>query len=163
MSFFALNLVLAVIWVFLSGSFTLRGGLIGFVIGFMVITLHQSMLGSHSYSRAVVGMIKLLAVFIYRLWLSSLQLARDILRRRNPFSPAIIAYEAPGLSRTDIVLLSILISLTPGSLSLDADVDRGIIYVHALYGHDTKRVRQDIEIYSSILRTMRGVPAEGEA
>lgn len=156
MTFLALNLVLAVVWVFLFGEISLNSLLVGFVVGFAVVALHQKLLGSSSYSRAVVAIVKLMAIFSHRLWLASLQLVRDILRPEPNFSPAIVAFHTGDLHSTDLAILANLISLTPGSLVMDADARACILFVHCLYGSETESVKKDIALYVRLLREVRG-------
>jgi multicomponent Na+:H+ antiporter subunit E len=50
-------------------------------------------------------------------------------------------------ARTDaeIVLLANLITLTPGTLSLDLSDDRTVLYVHAMYLTDPDELRREIK------------------
>jgi len=141
MIFFALNLVLAVIWMFLSGDMSLNSLLIGMIAGFAVVAFHQKLLGSGSYARSVFAVLRLLAVFSHRLWFASWQLVRDILRKEPNFYPSIVAFRLGNVPSTDLAVLANLISLTPGSLVIDADASAQILYVHSLYGSDTESVK----------------------
>lgn len=72
---------------------------------------------------------------------------------RAPLAPA--SYVCPGVvaipldARTDveITLLANLITLTPGSVSLDLSEDRRVLYVHAMYidGGDVEAYRRSIK------------------
>ena len=72
---------------------------------------------------------------------------------RAPLAPA--SYVCPGVvaipldARTDveIVMLANLITLTPGSVSLDLSEDRHVLYVHAMYidGGDVEAYRRSIK------------------
>ena len=62
--------------------------------------------------------------------LSSLQVARVVLRRRIEVEPILIDINAGNLSTVDQVLLGNSITLTPGTLTLD--VHEGRLRVHAL-------------------------------
>jgi multicomponent Na+:H+ antiporter subunit E len=153
---FAFNLLLAVFWMFLNGTFTLAALGVGFAVGFAVVALHQLLTGRGSYFQSMSAIIRLAFFFVSRLWVAAWQLARDILRPRPRFDPVIMAYEARGLTPGEVALLSNLISLTPGSVSLDADGESGRIFVHSLYGEDSKAVMREIENYARLLRAIRG-------
>ena len=45
----------------------------------------------------------------------------------------------------EILLVANLISLTPGSLSLDVSPDRKTLYVHAMFVDDPDAVRQELK------------------
>ena len=72
---------------------------------------------------------------------------------RAPLAPA--SYVCPGVvaipldARTDaeIALLANLITLTPGSVSLDLSEDRRVLYVHAMYidGGDVEAYRRSVK------------------
>ena len=51
------------------------------------------------------------------------------------------------LGRTDleITLLANLITVTPGSFSLDVSDDRSVLYVHAMYVDDPEALRREIK------------------
>jgi len=53
----------------------------------------------------------------------------------------------PLQARTDfeISALAILISLTPGTLSLDVSADKRVLYIHAMFAEDEEAVRKDIQ------------------
>jgi multicomponent Na+:H+ antiporter subunit E len=53
----------------------------------------------------------------------------------------------PLAARTDleITVLSSMISLTPGTLSLDVSADRKMLYIHAMYLDDVEAARRKIK------------------
>lgn len=62
--------------------------------------------------------------------LSSIEVARVVLRRRLDVHPKIVNIDGRGLGPVDLVLLGNSITLTPGTLTLD--VHEGRLLVHAL-------------------------------
>ncbi|MEX5728685.1 multicomponent Na+:H+ antiporter subunit E [Rhodovulum iodosum] len=145
MSTFGNNILLALAWVFLTGSVTLGGLLSGFVIGYGALWLIQPLTGSSQYFRRVIAWIKLVVLFLYELALSSLEVARDILTPGQTARPAII--EVPLDVQTDagILLVTNLISLTPGTLSLDVSDDRKTLLVHAMFADDPEALRATLK------------------
>jgi multicomponent Na+:H+ antiporter subunit E len=49
------------------------------------------------------------------------------------------------MSDNEITMLSNLLTLTPGTLSLDVSADRKVLYVHAMYIDDVDEVRRKIK------------------
>ena len=45
----------------------------------------------------------------------------------------------------EITLLANLITLTPGTLSLDVSDDRRVLYIHAMYVDDVEELRRSIK------------------
>jgi len=77
--------------------------------------------------------IGLAGFFIKELVLSSLKVAEDVLRFRSRARPGIIAVPLDARSDVQIVTFANLVTLTPGTLSLDVSADRRLLYVHAMF------------------------------
>ena len=76
--------------------------------------------------------LSLLLLFVRELVLSALRVAWLALQPRLLIRPAIIAYPLTVTTDTQITLLANMITLTPGTLSLDVSDDRKWLYVHAI-------------------------------
>jgi multicomponent Na+:H+ antiporter subunit E len=59
--------------------------------------------------------------------------------------PAIVAVPLDLTSDFQITLLANLITLTPGTLSLDISDDKKILYVHGMYVDDVDEFRRSIK------------------
>jgi multicomponent Na+:H+ antiporter subunit E len=70
-----------------------------------------------------------------------------VLTRTSHLSPAIIAVPLDAESDREIVTLAVLVTLTPGTLSLKVSDDRRTLYVHEMYvaDGDVERARQHIK------------------
>ncbi|WP_150460335.1 Na+/H+ antiporter subunit E [Nesterenkonia ebinurensis] len=74
--------------------------------------------------------------FIWEMIRANWQVAADILTPGSALTPAIVAYQTRGLTPKEITALSNLITLTPGTLTIDIDESPGqgqILYVLGLY------------------------------
>jgi multicomponent Na+:H+ antiporter subunit E len=82
-----------------------------------------------------------LFIFYYlkELVLSSLFVAYDILTPKDLMRPGIVAVPVDLKSETAIIALVNLISMTPGSLTVDMSPDKKKIYVHAMYLYDKEK------------------------
>ncbi|MEO6012226.1 MAG: Na+/H+ antiporter subunit E [Devosia sp.] len=76
--------------------------------------------------------LRLLLFFLRELILSALQVSWLVLQPRLRLRPAIIAYPLTVTTDAQITLLANLISLTPGTLSVDVSADRGTLLIHAI-------------------------------
>lgn len=88
--------------------------------------------------------------FARALIVSNLQMARTVLFRPvRELAPDFIPYPIAGLSRTEIVLLSHCITLTPGTTSVEISEDQRTLVVHALDGADPaavcRAIKEDLE------------------
>jgi multicomponent Na+:H+ antiporter subunit E len=61
--------------------------------------------------------------------------------------PGVVAIPLDARTDTEITLLANLITLTPGSVSLDLSEDRRVLYVHAMYidGGDVEAYRRSVK------------------
>jgi multicomponent Na+:H+ antiporter subunit E len=129
-----LAILLAVGWVAVTGTFTLPNLLLGIVVAIFVIFLLRHRLSRPLPLRRVVATVWLILFFIRELLLSAISVARLALSPglRARLEPAIIAFPLTVQSDAGITLLANLITLTPGTLTLDVSADHRHLYVHAL-------------------------------
>ncbi len=87
--------------------------------------------------------------YAYEMLISSAVLAYDILRPQKTFKHGIVAYKLDLKSDTAILAFINLISMTPGSLSVDLSPDRKTLYIHSMYLDDPElfklKVKQNFE------------------
>jgi multicomponent Na+:H+ antiporter subunit E len=147
----ALNLVLALVWTFLSGTFTLISFVFGFVAGFAALAVLRPVAGSDVYARSIWGITRLVGIYWFELFIASVQLAREILRPVPAIRGGFFGFDATALSPTKTVLLSNLLSLTPGTLTVDIDDDGNVLYVHTLFADDMDKSRRGIALYADLI------------
>ena len=82
--------------------------------------------------------------FLYELVLANLSVARIVLSPSLPIRPGIIAYETKLTSDLALTSLANMITLTPGTLTLDISEDRRYLYVHTLNIQDPVEVAESI-------------------
>lgn len=141
MNLFLLNLVLAISWSALAGSFTLTTLAVGFVLGFATLWLLQPLLGGPSaYFLRAYYWVRLVVMFHYELIVSSLAVVWDVVTPTQLSRPGIIEMPLDVKSDTGILLVTNLISLTPGTLSLDVSEDKKTLLVHAMFADDPDAV-----------------------
>jgi multicomponent Na+:H+ antiporter subunit E len=87
-----------------------------------------------------------LAFYAWELVVSTLRVAYDVLTPTLHMRPAILAVPLDVRSDLAITLLANLVSLTPGSLTLDVSADRRTLYVHVMFvGRDADDARRAIK------------------
>jgi multicomponent Na+:H+ antiporter subunit E len=142
---FQFNLLLAIGWAALFADFTLSNLAAGFVIGFGALSVVSPLLGDTNYFGKVVRMTRLGGFFLYELFVSSIQVVWDVLTPVQKSRPAIVAVPLDVQDPMHITVLANLISLTPGTLSLDVSQDNKYLYVHAMFVDDPDEVRDQIK------------------
>ena len=145
MNIFVLNAFLAVSWAALIGRFTATNLLIGYVIGYLALWVARPLFGESSYFERVWRVLRLAALFVYELVVSSLRVGWDVITPTHQSRPGIIAMPLDVTRDDEILLVANLISLTPGSLSLDLSADRKILFVHAMFVDDPEQLRRELK------------------
>ncbi|WP_283176167.1 Na+/H+ antiporter subunit E [Gemmobacter sp. 24YEA27] len=104
----------------------------------------------------IVAGASLVPWFLKELVKSCLQVALDCIRPRLTLSPAIVQLPLRAdISDAEIFLLSSLITLTPGTLTLDVAGDRSCLMIHCLHGSDPEALVQELQ--DGMARRVRGV------
>lgn len=146
MSGFVINLLLAIAWAAMSGSFGLPTLATGFVLGFLGLWLSAPLTGiDRLYFKRSYRAIRLMLFFFWELLLSSLRVAWDVIRLQPQNRPAIIEMPLSVKSDFEILLVTNLISLTPGTLSVDVTQDRKTLLVHAMFADDPDALVADLK------------------
>ncbi len=141
MSTFVANLFFAAVWALFFGGFTWLTVLSGFAVGYGVLWVLQPLAGAQSsYFLRVWYWIKLIVMFHYELLVSSVQVIWDIITPSHRAEPAIIDMPLDVKTDTGILLVTNLISLTPGTLSIDVSEDRKTLKLHAMFAGDPDAV-----------------------
>jgi multicomponent Na+:H+ antiporter subunit E len=129
---FVLNLGLAVVWVLLQADLSLVNLAGGFLLGAAVIWVLTRTTGQAFYLRRAFAGAELLAVFFFEVIVANLRMAYQVLHPRLPVRPGFVAM--PLELRTDgqITLLAIMVTMTPGTLTVEVTDDRRFLIVHVL-------------------------------
>lgn len=127
-----LNLLIGVIWMFLSESYSFASFLVGFVIGAALLFLLNRFIPDSFYFKQVKSILYLIFLFIKELILANIEVLKWVYKPRLDFQPGIIALPIDVKKNWEITLLANLITLTPGTLSVDVSRDQRFIYIHAI-------------------------------
>ncbi|MGD8441301.1 MAG: Na+/H+ antiporter subunit E [Holophagae bacterium] len=141
----SLNLMLALLWAAVVGSIDIAQLAVGFVVGYGVLWLAKPVLGPTRYFGKLFSAVGFLAFFVYELVLANLRVAWDVLTPRARRRPGVIAVPLEEASDTEITVLANLVTLTPGSLSLDVAADRTRLFVHAMFVDDPDVLKTEIK------------------
>ncbi|MER0238753.1 Na+/H+ antiporter subunit E [Fulvimarina sp. MAC8] len=144
MTLYLINLVLALVWVVVTGSFTLLNLLFGFVLGACALYLIREQVGGAGYMQRGFLITKLFLFFLLELLKSAWRVATLVLKPKMNLKPGIFAYHLRADRDFEITLLANMITLTPGTLSVDVSEDRSTLYVHAIDCSDPEANRRDI-------------------
>ncbi|MAM09549.1 MAG: Na+/H+ antiporter subunit E [Rhizobiaceae bacterium] len=138
------NLVLAIFWVAVTGSASLHNLIFGFVIGAISVGLVRHQVGGAGYFSRAKRLFKLLMLFLYELMASAWSVAKLVCAPRMNLQPGIFRYELTLQKDFEIVLLANMITLTPGTLTVDVSDDKKYLYIHAIDCADPDAIRKSI-------------------
>ena len=146
MSFALLAVVVAIGWAAATGTFTVLNLLFGALIGAVALLLIRDRVSRPRMLRRIGRMLSLAGLFLYQLVLSALRVALLVLRPdlRRYLKPAIVAFPLRLTRDAEITLLANLITLTPGTLSIDVSPDRKVLFVHVVDLADRDSLIRDI-------------------
>jgi multicomponent Na+:H+ antiporter subunit E len=133
-----------VAWLALTGSWTLANALLAIGLGVLASSFARERREPRDITPRPLRIIGLVLLFLYELLLSGLRVARLVLTPRMQLKPGIFAYPLKVDRNFEITLLANLITLTPGTLSVDVSDDRKTLYVHAIDCADPEQTRRDI-------------------
>lgn len=127
-----------------SGLPTWLALITGFVVGAIVLTLLPRMSGSLRYGVRLWRIGKLMLVFLKEFMLSVWRVARLVTSPTMRFKPGLLTVPLTLTRDAEITLLANLITLTPGTLTVDVAEDRSHLLVHAVDAPDPDATRDDI-------------------
>ena len=144
MNLFFLSLLLALAWVAITGSITIHNFLFGIALSTLALLLIREQIGGSGYILRSRRILSLFLLFMKELALSAWKVAVTVCRPNMNLKPGIVAVPLRVDRDFEITLLANLITLTPGTLSVDVSDDRRFLYVHALDCSDPEGLKRDI-------------------
>lgn len=142
---FLWNILLALAWASLNGRFDPNTLAVGFALGYLLLWVSQRAVGSSGYFRTVSQLASFVVFYVWKLILANLRVAYDVLTPRHHMRPGVVAVPLDARTDTEITMLANLMTLTPGTLSLDVSGDRRVLYLHAMYIDDVEALRREIK------------------
>ena len=136
---FLMNLLLSFIWVALTGSMYYSNFLFGYLLGFFLLWVMNKNETDKRYFYRVPKIIGFAFYFLYEMMVANLQVAYDVITPKYFFKPGIVRFPLKATSDLEINLLSMFISLTPGTILLDVSEDKKSIVIHVMYLDDREK------------------------
>jgi multicomponent Na+:H+ antiporter subunit E len=133
---------LAVVWVGLWGSVTAANVLGGVAVAVALLALlplpeqatevRVSQEGDGPVRVRPVAVVRYVLYFAVELVKASLIVVWQVLRPGGELRQAVLAVDAAGASDLLLTVVANSVSLTPGTLTVEVDRERAVLYVHAL-------------------------------
>lgn len=153
-----INMFIAIVWVLVFWEFTLWQFALGFIVGFIALSIYSMLRPPLNYTRRGWGLLRFIPIFINAFVKANLEVAAVILfLPKSKLTPSTFSYDISHLSNFESLLLSHIISLTPGTITVDICQNTSSILVHCLHYKDPVQTEQEITNHfkNSILRFTR--------
>jgi multicomponent Na+:H+ antiporter subunit E len=157
MTLVVLNLLLSLAWMALTGQFTPINLIIGFALGYILLWIMQRTGKPSVYFLKGRRVVHFILFFAWEVIDANIRVAYDVLTPRHHMTPGIVAIPLDAKTDSEITILANLITLTPGTLSLDVSADRRVLYIHAMYVQDVDQFKKNIkeELEKRLLEVLR--------
>jgi len=146
MSFFLVNLLLALLWAALQAfrPVDLVGGLL---VGYALIWLTRDWLGDDArrYALRAPRFVGFLIYYLKELFVSTWDVTVALFKNQSTLRPGIIAYPLDVETDFEIVLFNNLLLFTPGTLGIHLSPDHKTLYIHIIDVLDAESARQKIK------------------
>jgi len=142
---FLWNISLAFIWAAVTGHFTLSNVAVGMIVGYAVLFVAQPLMGPSNYFTRIHYALGFAVFYMWQMFISNLRVAYDVLSPGAHARPGVLAIPLEAKSDLEITMLANLITLTPGSVSLDVSSDRLFLYLHAMYIDNVDQYRENVK------------------
>lgn len=138
--------VLGLAWLLFTGHFGWDQFAFGAGVGLFLLfaTGQRSSSGLRGLMR-LPRLLLLVLFFLKELMVANLRVARAVIGNPYALRPGIVRIPLEGHTDRSVTVLANLITLTPGTLSLDVEPDRSALYVHCLDVAHPDEVRADIK------------------
>jgi multicomponent Na+:H+ antiporter subunit E len=127
--------IMAVFWVLLSGIFDAFHLISGLVCCAIVAIISQDLLVKGKSEKKLLKSLRLVIYIPWELWqivLANIDVAYRVLHPRMPIDPLIIEFETTLRGEFSLVTLANSITLTPGTITILVEPERGKFLVHAI-------------------------------
>ncbi|MCJ7840083.1 Na+/H+ antiporter subunit E [Lederbergia sp. NSJ-179] len=131
---FIMNLFIAFLWMLLNDEdeFRLSTFFAGYLVGIVIVFLMQRFFRKQFYLQRFYFIVKLIFIFNSELFQSAFLVMKHILSPKIDIQPGIFKYRTKLKSDGEVTTLSMLLTLTPGSVVMEVSPEGDTLYIHAL-------------------------------
>lgn len=145
MSAFVGNILLALTWAAMTGVMSPVNIGVGFFFGYLILFFARDLLGTRTYALWVLRLVDFVGFFLKELIKANLLVAYDVITPSHRMQPGVVAIPLDAETDVEITLLANLISLTPGTITVDVSDDRRLLFIHAMFLDDPEKLRREIK------------------
>jgi multicomponent Na+:H+ antiporter subunit E len=127
--------LMVVFWILLSGIFDAFHLISGLLCCAIVAIISQDLLVKGKTEKKLLKSLRLIIYIPWELWqivLANIDVAYRVLHPKMPIDPLIIEFETTLRGEFSLVTLANSITLTPGTITILVEPERGAFLVHAI-------------------------------
>jgi multicomponent Na+:H+ antiporter subunit E len=140
-----IHLLLTLVWLVLTNDLTVLNLLFGWLLVWGVLWVTAYRPEHRRYVTRLRKIAVMAVVFFKELVIANLRVAMAVIRPADRLRPGIVAVPLDVESDAALTLLANLVTLTPGTLSLDVSSDRRTLYVHVMDLDDPEAFRRNLK------------------
>jgi multicomponent Na+:H+ antiporter subunit E len=138
-------LLLLALWLLAWGQVTVANVVSGIAVASgLLVAFPPVRRAGHRLQLRPAGVVWLAGYVLIQLVSSNLVMAHEVLKRRSSARPGVLAHRLQRPSEEIVTLMTSVISLSPGTMTVDVDRDSVTIYVHFLFLSDVNAARRGL-------------------
>lgn len=126
------------IWIVFAGRITDDVIFVGLIASFITTWLYSDLLFRSTnrkknwafYFKKFFYILLFIPVFFYEAFISALKVSKHVFEKKPSFSPGIVKVKTTLSNVTALTILANLITLTPGTLTVDFDMRERAFFIH---------------------------------
>jgi multicomponent Na+:H+ antiporter subunit E len=138
------NVLLALAWVLMTATVSVENFIAGLLLGALMISLLPAKESKQRYGWKLLKVLSFLGYFAVEVVKANLRLIRFVLGPITAMRPAIVRVPVDLNSDLALTILANVITLTPGTLSLDIPESRDAIFVHVIDTESAEALRREV-------------------
>lgn len=136
-------LALALAWAALVGELSVPSLFVGAVLGYIVLALRRHT--RFSLLRKTTLAIDFVLFIIWEVVVANFRVARDVLLPLDRLHPAVVRIPLDIRGEGAVTALANMLTLTPGTVTIDVSDDTGYLYMHVMDLDDVEGFRRSVK------------------
>jgi multicomponent Na+:H+ antiporter subunit E len=138
-------LLLTALWILAWGELSAANVLSGIAVASaLLVAFPPPRAGSQHLRIRPLGIARLAWYIVVQLVAANVLMTTEVLRRRSTMAPGLVRHRLAVPSEHVVTLMTSIISLSPGTMTVDVGDDSDEIQVHFLFLHDVDAARASL-------------------